>query len=683
MKACFKRLTGVRALLGSVAAVAFLIVAAAPASASIQFDGQWGSFSVLPTNGTFNTPNRAATDASGNVYVTDSGNSRIQVFNSTGTYQSQYGALGSGNGQFLPLSALGIAVDSAGNSYVVDKLGSRVEKFNSSGTFVTAWGGTGSNNGQFATPSGIAIDGSGNVYVVDTGNSRIQEFDSSGDFITKWGTVGAGDGQFTTPSGVAVDSTGDVYVADSGNSRIQKFDSSGNFITKWGTVGTGDGQFGPSATVPLDIAIGPSDNVVVVDAANNRVEKFRPIGTFITKWGTAGSGTSQFTLPSGVAIASGGEVYVVDQGNNRVERFHETDVTAPTTSLDSGPSGISGPNVSFTFSSPDSPLLGPGFECRFDTAEWESCGSPKAYSNLSDGSHTFRVRAVDAAGNPDPSPTVRTWTVDAIPPQTTIDSGPTGTTNDPSPSFAFSSSESPSTFECRLDSNQAAAWQSCTSPQPYSNLSDGSHTFDVRATDAVGNTDATPPSRTFTVDTTPPQTAIDSGPAGTTNDTSPTFAFSSELGASFECRLDSNQASAWQNCNSPKTYSNVSDGSPHVRNPGDRRGWEYGRQPCVAHLDHRRNPAADDDRLGPVRDDERRRPVVRLLVVRARVQLRVPPGLEPGRRLAELHLPAALLEPLRRFPYVRRPGDRRGGEHGRHPAVENLHGGHDPTPDGD
>ena len=523
MKACFKRLTGVRTLLASVAAVAFLIVAAAPASASIQFDGQWGSFSVLPTNGTFNTPNRAATDASGNVYVTDSGNGRIQEFNSTGTYQSQFGALGSGNGQFLPLSALGIAVDSAGNSYVVDKLGSRVEKFNSSGTFVTAWGGTGTNNGQFATPSGIATDGSGNVYVVDTGNSRIQEFDSSGNFITKWGTVGAGDGQFTTPSGVAVDSTGDVYVADSGNSRIQKFDSSGNFITKWGTVGTGDGQFGPSATVPLDIAIGPSDNVVVVDATNNRVEKFRPIGTFITKWGTAGSGTSQFTLPSGVAIASGGEVYVVDQGNNRVERFQETDVTAPTTSLDSGPSGISGPDVSFTFSSPDSPLLGPGFECRFDTAEWESCGSPKAYSNLSDGSHTFRVRAVDAAGNPDPSATVRTWTVDTIPPQTTIDSGPSAITNDANPSFGFSSSEPGSTFECRLDSTQAADWQNCSSPKAYASLTDGSHTFEVRATDSLGNLDATPASRTFTLDTQAPRAPRITGtnPASPANDNHP------------------------------------------------------------------------------------------------------------------------------------------------------------------
>ncbi|MGH2965576.1 MAG: hypothetical protein ACRDMH_09385, partial [Solirubrobacterales bacterium] len=180
MKGCLERLTRTRALLGSAAAVAFFIVAATPASASIQFDGQWGSFSLLPTNGTFNTPSRAATDGSGNVLVTDSGNSRVQKFNATGTYLSQFGSLGTGNGQFLALSALGIAIDTSGNSYVVDKLGSRVEKFNSAGTFVTAWGGSGTGNSQFAAPSGIATDSSGHVYVADTGNNRIQEFDSSG-----------------------------------------------------------------------------------------------------------------------------------------------------------------------------------------------------------------------------------------------------------------------------------------------------------------------------------------------------------------------------------------------------------------------------------------------------------------------------------------------------------------------
>ena len=490
-----------------LAAIGALLGSATPAAASIQFDGQWGSASLPPplgpADGSFTAPSRAATDSSNNVYVTDSGNSRIQKFNSTGTFLSKFGSLGVANGQFLVGSASGVAVDSAGNVYVVDKLTNRVQKFNSAGTFVTAWGSLGTSNGQFSAPTGIAVDpSSGNVYVADTGNNRIQEFTSGGTYLTQWGGAGTGDGNFAAPSGVAVDSTGDVYVADSGNSRIQKFTSAGSFITKWGSLGTGDGQFGATTTTTLDLAIGSSDNVIVVDPTNNRVQKFRPIGTFITKWGTAGSGNGQFTLPSGVAISSADEVYVVDSGNSRVERFHETDTSAPDTTIDSGPSGTTNGNVSFAFSSSESPLL--GFECKLDSAEWEACGVSKSYSNLSEGSHTVQVRAVDTAGNPDPSPVSRTWTVDRTPPNTTINSGPSGTTANASPSFTFSSSEPNSTFECRLDSNQESDFQPCSSPKSYSSLADGDHTLDVRATDAVGNTDQTPASRTFTVDATPP-----------------------------------------------------------------------------------------------------------------------------------------------------------------------------------
>ena len=490
-----------------LAAIGALLGSATPAAASIQFDGQWGSASLPPplgpADGSFSAPSRAATDSSNNVYVTDSGNSRVQKFSSTGTFLSKFGTLGIGNGQFLTGSASGVAIDSAGNVYVVDKLSNRVEKFNSAGTFVTAWGTLGTGNAHFNAPTGIAVDpSSGNVSVADTANKRIQEFTSGGGYLTQWGSVGTGDGNFTSPSGVAVDSTGDVYVADSGNSRIQKFTPTGSFITKWGSLGTGDGQFGATTTTTLDLAVGSSDNVIVVDPTNNRVQKFRPIGTFITKWGTAGSGNGQFTLPSGVAISSADEVYVVDSGNSRVERFHETDTSAPDTTIDSGPSGTTNANVSFTFSTSESPLL--GFECRLDSAEWEACGASKSYSNLSEGSHTVEVRAVDAAGNPDPSPVSRTWTVDRTPPNTTINTGPSGTTNDASPSFTFSSSEPNSSFECRLDSNQESDFHSCSSPKSYSSLADGDHTLDVRATDAVGNTDQTPASRSFTVDATPP-----------------------------------------------------------------------------------------------------------------------------------------------------------------------------------
>ncbi|MCC6791904.1 MAG: M6 family metalloprotease domain-containing protein [Thermomicrobiales bacterium] len=95
---------------------------------------------------------------------------------------------------------------------------------------------------------------------------------------------------------------------------------------------------------------------------------------------------------------------------------------------------------------------------------------------------------------------------DTDPPETTITAGPSGTTDDPSPSFSFSSDEANSSFQCRLD---GAAFTACSSPHAYSSLADGPHTFEVRATDQAANTDPTPASRSFTVDTTVPDTTVD------------------------------------------------------------------------------------------------------------------------------------------------------------------------------
>ncbi len=124
---------------------------------------------------------------------------------------------------------------------------------------------------------------------------------------------------------------------------------------------------------------------------------------------------------------------------------------------------------------------------------------------------------------------MRSFTVDTATPETQIDSGPSGPTNDATPSFSFSS-EGGASFECRLDSSQEADFQPCGSPKSYGPLPDGSHTFEVRATDSVGNTDPTPASRGFTVDTAAPQTQINSGPSGLTKDATPSFGFSSGAG---------------------------------------------------------------------------------------------------------------------------------------------------------
>jgi DNA-binding beta-propeller fold protein YncE len=309
-------------------------------------------------DGQFDYPRGVAVDSSGDVYVVDLGNNRIQKFQlanpcPAGTTQitsgicfiTKWGTLGSGDGQFN--DPMAVTVDSSTHEVYVaegDEGNNRIQKFTSDGTFITKWGSYGSGDGQFNDPGGVAVDSSGDVYVADRYNNRIQKFQLANPcpagttqitsgicFITKWGTYGSGDGQFNDPGGVAVDSSGDVYVTDRGNNRIQKFTGDGTFITKWGSYGSGDGQFND----PGDVAVDSSGDVYVADRYNNRIQKFQlanpcPAGTtqttsgicFITKWGTQGSGNGQFDRPIGVAVdSSSGRVYVAERENYRIQVF--------------------------------------------------------------------------------------------------------------------------------------------------------------------------------------------------------------------------------------------------------------------------------------------------------------------------------------------------------------------------
>jgi PKD domain-containing protein/Big-like domain-containing protein len=179
------------------------------------------------------------------------------------------------------------------------------------------------------------------------------------------------------------------------------------------------------------------------------------------------------------------------------------DTTAPETTITSAPADPStSTGASIGFNSNES---GSTFACKLDTGAYAACTSPKAYSGLSAGSHTVSVRATDAAGNTDATPAAWTWTISAAPdttaPETTITSGPANPTTSTSSSSGFTSDESGSTFDCKLD---AAAYASCSSPKTNSGLSMGSHTFSVRATDVAGNMDATPASQTWMIQSAPP-----------------------------------------------------------------------------------------------------------------------------------------------------------------------------------
>src|SRR5213078_2507938 len=224
------------------------------------------------------------------------------------------------------------------------------------------------------------------------------------------------------------------------------------------------------------------------------------------------------------------------------------DTTPPDTTITPAPPArTTSSSASFSFTATEA---GSSFACQLDASAFAPCVSPRSYSGLANGSHTFQVRATDPAGNTDPTPASYTWTVDTTPPDTTITAAPPARSTSSSASFSFTATEAGSTFACQLD---ASAFAACVSPQSYSGLADGSHTFQVRATDPAGNTDPTPASYTWTVDTTAPDTTITAAPPAVSNSSSASFSFTStEAASSFACQLD---ASAFAACTSPQSYS--------------------------------------------------------------------------------------------------------------------------------
>lgn len=155
----------------------------------------------------------------------------------------------------------------------------------------------------------------------------------------------------------------------------------------------------------------------------------------------------------------------------------------------------------FTGSDDTTPVGSLSFECKLDAGSFATCVSPRLFSSLSNGLHTFTVRAKDPAGMVDPSPVTFTWTVDATPPTTTLLSAPMTTTTSLTATFTFTGSDNLTApqalvFECSLD---GGAWLVCNSPHIVSGLSVGTHQLRVRSRDEAGNVESTPVVHSWTV----------------------------------------------------------------------------------------------------------------------------------------------------------------------------------------
>jgi uncharacterized protein (TIGR03663 family) len=258
--------------------------------------------------GQFNEPRGLAVDASGNVYVVDSKNNRIQKLAPDGKPLLAWGQEGKEPGQFK--DPCGIAVGPDGSVYVADTWNHRIQKFDANGRFMLEW----REQGGFWGPRGIAVapDGS-RVYVTDTGNKRVVSFDSSGKQLATWGHDGSKPGEFIEPVGITVDPSGNVIVADTGNHRVQIFDPDGKFIKEYQVSGWEEFY-----TEPYLALLG--GDLVVTDSFNHRCARYAD-GNLVQSWGKTGNGDGDFNRPIGIATDAQGAVYVSDTMNNRIQKF--------------------------------------------------------------------------------------------------------------------------------------------------------------------------------------------------------------------------------------------------------------------------------------------------------------------------------------------------------------------------
>jgi MYXO-CTERM domain-containing protein len=227
-----------------------------------------------------------------------------------------------------------------------------------------------------------------------------------------------------------------------------------------------------------------------------------------------------------------------------------TDQTNPTTET----------TGSFTFTNTQSPVT---YECKLDSGTWASCGASYTTPALADGSHTLSVRATlavaDASALVEDPPVTYTWVINTGRPITTISTNLTNPTAETTGSFTFTNTQSPVTYECKLDSG---AWASCTASYTTPVLDDGTHTLSVRATmaavDAAPIVEDPPATYTWVIKTGRPVTTIKTYPNNPSNDTTGDFTFTNtQSPVTYECKLDSG---AWASCGASYTTPVLADG---------------------------------------------------------------------------------------------------------------------------
>ncbi len=267
-------------------------------------------------DGEFFNPQGLALDGQGNIYVADTGNARVQMFDP--------------QGQFLAAIAderfIGpryVAVDETGRIYVTD-ISEMVHVLNARGEPLQSFGSEGSLPSQFFGIADLAITAAGELYVVDGGNGRVQQFSLLSGFLLSFGSEGSQAELLDRPEGIALDTDGNVYVVDAGNRRIQQY----------GPGGTWQRSIRVEVSEPRDIAVDRQGNMYVTDGGESLVHVFDRRGALSRKLGEGQVGD-----PWGIEVDEEGRVYVVDAANHQLHILPPAEEmpTLPTPTAEASP----------------------------------------------------------------------------------------------------------------------------------------------------------------------------------------------------------------------------------------------------------------------------------------------------------------------------------------------------------
>lgn len=211
-----------------------------------------------------------------------------------------------------------VAVGRDGRVYVVDSGNQRIAVFDRGGRFIKTFGRAGQAAGELLNPVGIAVGPDGHVHVAERGNRRVQTFSADGAPLRSFAVMSRG--QAITPIDVAVDATGrTLYVTGNNNHRIMAFSPEGKLQREWGGEGTNRGEF----RYPATIAVGANGTVYAVDVLNTRVQAFAPDGGVYTAgdWGVL---PGQLVRPKGVAVDRAGQIFVSDSYLDVVQLYNSS-----------------------------------------------------------------------------------------------------------------------------------------------------------------------------------------------------------------------------------------------------------------------------------------------------------------------------------------------------------------------